>query len=396
MSFATILQNRSFIGLLASNTLLASAFPVQLILGSLAGLMLSPSPLLATLPASIQSLAALFAAAPFSLLMGRAGRKVGFILGGFVTIIGAVIAVMALYSQSFALLCCAHFFMGAGWASFQYFRFAAGEAVDARLRPVAISLMLTSGLIAAIVGPELFVAAKDALVGVPLAGGYAALVPLSLLGLLPLVAVQITAASGGAKREGAERVSILAALRRRPAQRAIGIAAVSQGIMVFLMVPTPIAMIGTGFSEDMAGDVIRWHLIAMFAPSFFTGFLIQRFGAQTIAIVGLVTIALAAGAAATGVTSTHFYGSLVVLGMGWNFGFIGATSMLAAAVPQEEAASVQGANDSLIAFSSVIGSFLAGFVISGLGWAVLASISAAAIAIALVLFWLHSHLPEKA
>lgn len=375
MSVASILQNRNFTGLILANTILGAAFPMQLILGGLAGLMLAPSPALATLPSSVQTLAGLVAAAPFSLLMGRMGRRAGFALGGLMTLLGAIAATQALYSQSFALLCAAHFLMGAGWASFQYFRFAAGEVVDTNWRPVAISLMLSSLLIAAIAGPQVFIAAKDALGPIPFAGAYAAVGMIALLGLLPLAAVRMPLPQRAPQAEHTNRFGGLAALRRRPIMRAVGIAAVSQGVMVFLMIPTPIAMIGCGFSEETASDVVRWHIVAMFAPSFFTGFLIQRFGAQTIAMSGLVMIIAAAVAAATGLSAMHFYGSLIVLGMGWNFGFIGATTMLDAAVSEAEKAAVQGANDTIIALVSTVCAFAAGLVISSLGWAVLALIS---------------------
>ena len=382
-SVSSILKNRNFIGLLLANATLGSAFPMQLILGGLAGLMLAPNPALATLPASVQTLAALVAAAPFSLLMGRLGRRIGFALGGLLTLLGALAAVQSLYFQSFALLCAAHFLMGAGWSAFQYFRFAAGEVVTANLRPVAISLMLTSGLVAAIVGPQLFIVAKDALAPLPFAGAYAALVLLSLIGLLPLTAVRMPLPERARKGGPAGRFAALAALRRRPVQRAIGIAAVSQGIMVFLMIPTPLAMIACGFTEDTASDVIRWHIVAMFAPSFVTGFLIQRFGAQRIATTGLITIIAAAVAAAMGISSVHFYGAMIVLGLGWNFSFIGATTLLAAAVPEAEKAAVQGANDTLIALVSTICAFAAGLVLSNLGWALLAMISGGIVLLAL-------------
>ncbi|MEM9477679.1 MAG: MFS transporter, partial [Pseudomonadota bacterium] len=124
-----------------------------------------------------------------------------------------------------------------------------------------------------------------------------------------------------------------------------------------------------------ASDVVRWHIVAMFAPSFFTGFLIKRFGAQTIAMIGLAIIIAAAAAAAMGISAAHFYGALIVLGIGWNFGFIGATTMLDAALPEGEKAAVQGANDTIIALVSTICAFAAGLVISSLGWAVLAMIS---------------------
>lgn len=385
-TLASIAQNRNFLGLLIANTVLGAAFPIQLILGGLTGLMLAPNPALATLPSSMQTLAGLVAAAPFSLLMGRIGRRAGFAIGALMTISGALAATHALYSGSFALLCAGHFVMGAGWAAFQYFRFAAGEVVDTTLRPVAISLMLTSLLVAAIVGPQVFIAAKDALAPVPFAGAYAAIAAVAVLGVMPLAVVRMPLPARAPASDTANRFAVLGALRRRPVQRAIGIGAVSQGVMVFLMIPTPIAMIECGFSETTASDVVRWHIVAMFAPSFFTGFLIMRFGIQTIATVGLLTIISAAGVAAWGISAAHFYGALIVLGVGWNFSFIGATTMLAAAVSEAEKAAVQGANDTIIALVSTVCAFAAGFVLLSLGWAILAALSG--VIVLLVLVWL--------
>lgn len=383
MSAASILRNRNFAGLLLANTILGAAFPIQLILGGLAGLALAPSPTLATLPSSVQTMAGMVAAAPFSLLMARMGRPAGFAIGGLMTLAGAVTAIQALYSQNFALLCAAHFLMGAGWASFQYFRFAAGEVVDTNWRPVAISLMLSSLLISAVAGPQVFIAAKDALAPIPFAGAYAATGLVAVLGLVPLTAVRMPRSKQGVTAEPKGRFSALTALRRRSIRRSVGIAAVSQGVMVFLMIPTPIAMVDCGFSEDTASDVVRWHIVAMFAPSFFTGFLIKRFGAQNIAMYGLVMIIAAAVAAALGLSAMNFYGSLIVLGIGWNFGFIGATTMLDAAVSEAEKAAVQGANDTIIALVSTLCAFIAGVVVSSLGWAVLALISGGVVVLTL-------------
>lgn len=383
MSAASILRNRNFAGLLLANTILGAAFPIQLILGGLAGLALAPSPTLATLPSSVQTMAGMVAAAPFSLLMARMGRPAGFAIGGLMTLAGAVTAIQALYSQNFALLCAAHFLMGAGWASFQYFRFAAGELVDTNWRPVAISLMLSSLLISAVAGPQVFITAKDALAPIPFAGAYAATGLVAVLGLVPLTAVRMPRSKQGVTAEPKGRFSALTALRRRSIRRSVGIAAVSQGVMVFLMIPTPIAMVDCGFSEDTASDVVRWHIVAMFAPSFFTGFLIKRFGAQNIAMYGLVMIIAAAVAAALGLSATNFYGSLIVLGIGWNFGFIGATTMLDAAVSEAEKAAVQGANDTIIALVSTLCAFIAGVVVSSLGWAVLALISGGVVVLTL-------------
>ncbi|MEL7300995.1 MAG: MFS transporter [Pseudomonadota bacterium] len=373
MSVATILGNRNFAGLIAANTVLGAAFPIQLVLGGLAGLLLAPDPLLATLPASLQTLAGLLAAAPISLLMGRLGRRAGFALGAGLTLIGAVVALQALYAGSFVLLCAAHLSFGAGWAAFQFFRFAAAEVVAQEWRPVAISLMLSSLLVAALVGPQVFIGARDLLAPIPFAGAYAAVGVIAILGVLPLAIVRMPRPPRPARTGG--RFAALTALRRPPVRRAVSVAALSQGVMVFLMVPTPIAILACGFSEDMASDVIRWHIVAMFAPSFFTGFLIKRYGAERIAAAGLVLLIAAAGGAAHGITALHFYGALIVLGVGWNFGFISATSLLEAAITEEEKAAVQGANDTVIALVATLAAFASGLVLSSFGWAVLALLS---------------------
>lgn len=386
MRTSIISRNGNYLGLLLANTILGSAMPMLIILGGLAGLMLAPSTALATLPASLQTLAGLLAAAPFSLLMGRRGRKTGFVTGVVCAVIGAFLGVLALYIGSFILLCIAHLALGAALACYQYFRFAAAETVSAQWQPVAISLMLTSGLIAAFVGPQVFISAKDTLAPIPLAGAYAALAGLSIIGLIPLIFTKLPAPMIGAPQSLKERFASLSILKRKPVRLAVGLGAVSQGIMVFLMVPTPLAMIGCGFGEAMAGDVIRWHVVAMFAPSFFTGFLIKKFGVNPIALTGLALLIVSSTAALSGLSSVHFYGSLVLLGIGWNFGFIGATTMLANSVPEDEKALVQGANDTMIALVSTLCAFAAGAIIAGFGWAVLAAVSLGLLMVASALF----------
>ncbi|OJI93891.1 putative MFS family arabinose efflux permease [Planktotalea frisia] len=371
-----ISRNGSYLGLLTANTILGSAMPMMIILGGLAGLSLAPSTALATLPASLSTLAGLFAAAPFSLLMGRYGRKIGFLVGIACAVIGALLGVYALLIGSFVLLCLGHLALGAALACYQFFRFAAAETVSTEWQPVAISLMLTSGLIAAFVGPQVFILAKDALAPVPLAGAYGALAGLSIVGLIPLALTRLPKPVAAIPQTLRQRLASLSVLKGKSIRLAVGLGAVSQGIMVFLMVPTPLAMIGSGFSEALAGDVIRWHVVAMFAPSFFTGFLIKTFGGQRIAFAGVALLILASLAAMSGLSAAHFYSSLILLGVGWNFGFIGATSILATAVPEADKALVQGANDTVIALVSTLCAFAAGALIAGVGWIVLSGVSA--------------------
>ena len=375
MSVISLARNGNLIGLLVADAILASSMPILIILGGLAGLMLAPSTALATLPASLQTLAWLFAAAPFSLLMGKLGRKAGFIIGAALTIAGALVGTWALISGSFLLLCVAHLILGVGLTSHQYFRFAAAEVVSTEWRPVAISLVLTSGLIAAFGGPQIFIMTQDILAPVPLAGGYVSIAGISLVGILPLLVLRIPLPPRMARASSPSRFASLAVLRRSAVRKAVLIGAISQGVMMFMMVPTTLAMIGCGFSESVAGDVIRWHVVAMFAPSFFTGFLIKRFGATLVVTVGLLLLALAAVLGVSGLAAGHFYGALALLGAGWNFSYIGATDMLAEAVADDEKSVAQGVNDTMIALVSTICAFASGAVIAGLGWSVLSAIT---------------------
>ena len=373
----------TFAGLLAANTILGSAMPVLILLGGLAGLRLAPSPALATLPPSVQALAGLVATGPFSLLMGRYGRRTGFLAGGLLAMAGGAIGAAALIASSFVLLCAAHALLGAALACYLYFRFAAAEAVPARRQPVAISLVLTSGLVAAFAGPQIFILAKDAFAPVPLAGAYAAISAVTLVGLVPLAFVRIARPIPARDGPRLERRAALAALRRGPVLRAVIVGAVSQGIMVLLMAPTPLAMTGHGHSEALAGDVVRWHVVAMFAPSFVTGLLIERIGTTPVIVTGLALLIASALTAASGAAPHHFYTALILLGLGWNFGFIGATTLLARAVSAEERSVVQGANDTLIALASTACVLASGAIVTGYGWTVLALAALPALVVAL-------------
>ena len=378
-------EYRNFAGLLLSNTILGMAMPMLIILGGLAGLMLAPSTSFATFPPSVQMLAGLAAAGPFSFFMGRFGRKPGFLAGGILAILGGGVGALALLQGSFALLCLSHVFFGAALACFQYFRFAAAEVVRAEWQPVAISFMLTSGLVAALAGPQIFIMTKDIFAPVPLAGAYAAISAVSLLGLFPLLVTRLTTEASVSRGTPRNWAATRQVLRRGPVLKSIVIASTSAGTMMLLMAPTPLAMIGCGLGEAMAGDVIRWHVVAMFAPSFFTGFVIKRFGTEPVALGGLVLLAASAGVGASGLSAVHFYVALVLLGVGWNFGFIGATNMLASALNAEERAGVQGVNDTIVALASTICAFAAGAIVAGPGWIIL-NLSAMPI-VACVIIW---------
>ena len=360
---------RNFGLIILSNSLLGAPMPMLIILGGLAGLFLAPASELATIPVSVQILAGLLAAAPVSLFMGKYGRRAGFLLGALFAIAGGLIGAAALFLASFVMLCVGHALLGAALASFQYFRFAAAEAAQESWRPTAISITLASGLFAALIGPEIFVQTKDTFAAVPYAGAYAAIAVIGLVGCLPVLGINLNeaeAATADAAEPAAHWTEII---RRRPVWVAILCAAISFGVMTLLMTPTALAMVGCGFSETQASDVIRWHVIAMFAPGFFTGALISRFGTGVIVAIGLGLLGVSAVVAIAGITLVNFYVALILLGVGWNFGFIGGTTMLAEALAPAERPVVQGINDTLIALASTIASFSAGALIASVSWA---------------------------
>ena len=370
-------MNRNFSLILLANVTMGTAMPMLIILGALAGGVLAPSPALAMLPAAVQMSTGLFVARPLSGLMYRRGRQTGFLLGAGSLILGGLLAVMALMSAAFVLLVLAHLVLGAALIAINYLRFAAAESVPPQRQAQAISLTLASGLIAALAGPELFKLTRD-FGPVPFAGAYAAIAGLGLLGTLPVLSLRGMGRPNAAPPPAMPLAKALAIPGIRPAILA---ATVSQGLMVLLMAPAPLAMTAVGCSPDQAAAAIRWHVLAMFAPGLITGSLIRRFGTRAVLQAGMALLFAAGVAAVAGQTVGWFNLSLILLGIGWNFGFVGATHMLQASAPADARASVQGANDTLVASASAIGALGSGMVQSFLGWG---WIGALGIAIALI------------
>ena len=308
-----------------------------------------------------------------SIFMGKFGRKNGFILGALLAIVGGGLGYVALDIRSFGVLCLAHMALGSALVCFNYFRFAASEVVDEPWRPVAISLVLGSGLIAAFAGPEIFNRTKDLLLPIQFAGAYLALCVTSLVGIAFLLFLNFPSVPKKPKQAISTNTPLLVILTRPTIATAILAAVVSQGVMVLMMTPTPLAMNGFQFEQSSASDVIRWHVVAMFAPSFVTGFLIKRFGAIRIVYVGLALLFGSALIAVAGIELHHFHGALILLGIGWNFGFIGSTSILAtASSDDDEKARLQGVNDTMVALSAVVCSFASGWLVTSVGWSAIA------------------------
>ena len=328
---------------------LGSQMPMIFVIGGLAGGMLSPNPCFATLPISLIVFGSMTTAPWLSPLMQRNGRRFGFFLGAFAGALGALVAAYGLYVGSFAMLLVGSYLTGIYMSAQGFFRFAATDMASEAFRPKAISYVMAGGLLSAIIGPQLNKFVQDAYV-IPFLGTYLAVALLNLVGMLLFFWLDLpkgdqAAATKGAVRTGRSRRDLI---RDPRIVVAIIVGMVSYALMNLVMTSTPLAVVGCGFTTNNANDIVSAHVLAMFVPSFFTGHLIARFGVERIMACGLLILAAAGVVGLSGVTLGNFFVALVLLGLGWNFGFIGATTMLTNAHRPEERGVVQGLNDMVV------------------------------------------------
>ena len=334
--------------LVMAQAILGAQLPMIFVVGGLAGGQLASNICLATLPITFIVLGSMTTAPWISPLMQRNGRRFGFMLGAFAGAVGAAVSAYGLYTSSFTILLAGSYLTGIYMSAQGFYRFAATDTASEVFRPKAISYVMAGGLLSAIVGPQLNKLVQDAYV-VPFLGTYIAIVALNLVGMFLFLWLDLPK---GTKSEpevnplkGRSRMELLKDPRILVA---IICAMVSYSLMNLVMTSTPLAVVGCGFTTNNANDIVTAHVLAMFAPSFFTGHLIARFGVEKIIGTGLAVLMLAGAVALSGVELGNFFIALVLLGIGWNFGFIGATTMLAGAHRPEERGSVQGMNDMIV------------------------------------------------
>ena len=316
--------------------------------GGLAGNMLSTNPCLATLPISMIVFGSMTTAPWISPYMQKNGRRAGFILGALAGAAGAAVAAYGLYIGSFLTLLAGSYLTGIYMSAQGFYRFAATDLASDSFKPKAISYVMAGGLLSAIVGPQLNKGVMEAWM-IPFFGTYAAVVVLNLVGLFLFFALDLPGKVDTAIAVGTKAARSKIELLKDPRIIvAIICAMVAYSLMNLVMTSTPLAVVGCGFTNDNANDIVSAHVLAMFAPSFFTGHLIARFGVEKIIGAGLVILAFAGGVALAGVELTNFYGALILLGLGWNFGFIGATTLLASSHAPSERGRIQGLNDALV------------------------------------------------
>lgn len=337
-------------------------------INGLAGLALSPTPLAATLPITSYVIGSALTTMPASLAMARWGRRAGFMFGSAMGIVGTSIAALGMLTGSFLLLCLGTFCTGIYNAFAQYLRFAAADVADAyepALKERAIAWVLAGGIAGGLIGPELSKFTVD-LLPVAFAASYLVLAGVALVAGAVASRLVIPAAVVPASAAAARS---LGAIARQPAFLvAVLVGAVSYGSMNLLMTATPLAMKVCGFGYPEAADVIKWHVVGMFAPGFFTGHLIRRFGVLPIILSGSVLMFATVGIAHAGLTYWHFWFALFALGVGWNFMFVGATMLLTTTYTAAEKAKVQGVNDLTVFVTMISSSAASGALVSTSGW----------------------------
>ena len=335
-------------------------------INALTGFALAPIPALATLPMTCWVLGGAAATMPASFHMKRVGRQRGLTVGTLWGVVGGIGCATAVWLQSFWLLCLATLVFGVFNAYGQYYRFAAADTATPDYRPTAISLVLAGGLVGGILGPASSRLTVDLLQPKFLAA-YIGILVFVLAGTVLLQFIRIPnptpqerAASGRPLLEIAAQPKFMVAVL---------CAAIGYGVMNFLMTSTPIAMHVCGLAYGDTALVISSHIVGMFAPSFFTGHLMRRFGVLKIMMVGALLNFGTVAIALAGITVAHFWWALVILGIGWNFLYIGGTTLLTETYRPEERAKAQGAMDQCIFIVMAISSFSSGMTVTSVGWA---------------------------
>jgi MFS family permease len=352
--------------LAACQALLFTNNSILIAVNGLAGYALAPDKALATLPVTMYFVGSTLAAMPMSLLMKRAGRRAGFTIGAVFAILGSVLSAWGVYASAFWLLCAGVLVLGGYFAAAQYYRFAAADSVAADFKSQAISLVLAGGIVGGFLGPETSKLTNDAVAGHAYAGAYLSLVVFAVLSILLLRWLDIPALPAADRKDAGRPMTEIA--RQGVFIVAVLCGMISYGVMNLLMTATPLAMMDAHHPFGDAAFVIQWHMVAMFAPSLITGMVIQRVGLLAVMLVGVALNIVCVVIALSGMDVMHFWFALVLLGTGWNFLFVGATTLLTESHTPAERAKVQGINDALIFFTLVVSSLSSGALFTHQGW----------------------------
>lgn len=333
---------------------------------ALAGFLIAEDKSLATLPMACQFLGTMLSTIPASLFMNRVGRRVGFTVGQCFGLTGGGLSVYAIFMGNFPLLVFAALLFGVHNAFWQYYRFAATDTASEEYRSRAISFVLAGGVIAAFIGPELAKFSIDLFEPVKFAGGYAAVIVVILIAMAVMQFVEIPKPT--AEERSSSGRPLLEIVGQPKFVVAVLSAMLGYAVMILVMTATPLAMQFCGHSFNDTAFVIEWHMLGMFAPSFFTGHLIKKFGVLNIITIGAVLMLGSAAIGLSGIAVSQFWGALFLLGVGWNFMFVGGTTLIVETYRPEERAKVQAFNDFTIFTFVAIASFSSGAIQHHFGW----------------------------
>lgn len=379
------LARRNSFVLSAAQALYGSSATIIITLGGLVGYQLADDKSLATLPITSYVLGTACLTVPASLFMRVVGRRIGFMTGAGFGVASGALAVFAIYAQSFWLFCLATLLCGGYQACAMYYRFAAADTASEAFKAKAISWVLAGGVIAAVMGPQIVIWTKDLFDPVMFAGSYAASMLLAVSAFALLSFIDIPKPSETVFSQPARRMGEILAQPRLLVAMACGM--VSYGIMNLVMTATPLAMVACNLSIEDAAFVIQWHVLAMFTPSFFTGHVIARLGKERVIAAGLVLLAGCGAVALAGVEIANFWAALVLLGLGWNFAFVGATAMVTDCYRPAERNKVQAVNDLAVFVTVAFASYSSGSLLNRIGWDAVATSLFPFVAIALALIW---------
>jgi len=336
-------EKRNVIVLVMAQAFLGAQLPMMFIIGGLAGQSLTNNLCWATLPISFIVFGAMTTAPWLSQFMQNYGRRMGFILGAIAGIIGAIICAIGMYKGIFGILLIGSYLTGIFQSSLGFYRFAATDTASESFKAKAISYTMAGGLLSAIIGPQLVKVTSD-LYTTPFLGVYVTVVFINIFGAFLFLFLDIPVP----KKIVTDAIPSRTRLQILKTPRiliSIIIAMVCYALMTLVMTSTPLAVVGCGYTQNNAADIVSAHVVAMFLPSFFTGHLINRFGVTKIISIGLVLLTVAGLVNLSGVSLGNFFIGLILIGVGWNFGFIGATTMLASSHSPSERGKVQGLND---------------------------------------------------
>jgi MFS family permease len=361
------MRSRNILILAISQVLGLSGLSIVLLLGGIIGADLAPSPSWATMPLSVMTIGLALSAIPAALLMKRIGRRRGFVAAAIVAGLASLLAAYAVARGSFVLLCTAFLFIGANLAFIQQYRFAAVESVQPRYAGRAVSLVLTGGIAAGLFGPQLAERTQNWLPAGLYTGSFVAMAILYAIVAATLIffrdAGPQQAGAGGSERPlrqiAAQPVYLVAVL----------IGAVASGVMTFIMTATPLELHNMHhYSLAQTGWVIEGHIVAMYLPSLFTGFLLDRLGVLRVAAIGIVTMLACVALGIVSQQLAQFWGALVLLGLGWNLLFVGGTVLLGRSYQPAERFKSQAANDFAIFGVQALASLSAGSVLFHANW----------------------------